>query len=153
MRFNGPTSSTTQRRGAASVLLVWEKGHDRLVYRRPDVADTLHDYLVARGSVPVNEDGEPLFAAVGNFAGGHRLSRRGVRTIVDGYLCAATLKRPGLSDHALRHTAATLAHHYSRDLCAVQDMLGHADPRITSKCARVVDRAKSNPALGVPVNE
>jgi len=80
------------------------------------------------------------------------LSRRGLRSIVDGYLCAAALKRERVSNHALRHTAATLAYHYSRDLRAVQDMLGHADPKTTSKYARVVDRAKSNPALTVPVN-
>ena len=53
--------------------------------------------------------GTPLGTAVGNRAGGHRLSRRGIRHVVDGYLRQAGLKRPGVSDHALRHTAATLA--------------------------------------------
>ena len=53
--------------------------------------------------------GEPLLTATGNFAGGHRLSRRGVRHVVDGYLRTAQLKRPRVSNHALRHTGATLA--------------------------------------------
>jgi hypothetical protein len=34
---------------------------------------------------------------------------------------------------------------------AVQDMLGHQDPKTTARYARVVFRAQSNPALKVPV--
>ena len=33
----------------------------------------------------------------------------------------------------------------------VQDFLGHADPRMTSRYAHVVDMAKRNPALFIPV--
>ena len=133
-------------------LLVHGKAHDRLVFLRPDVAEVLRGYLAARGRVPEDADGEPLLAAVGNFAGGHRLSRRGVRHVVDGYLCAAKVKRPRVSNHALRHTGATLAYRYTHDLRAVQDMLGHQDPKTTARYARVVDRAKTNPALKVPVD-
>ena len=32
-----------------------------------------------------------------------------------------------------------------------QDFLGHADPRMTAKYAHVVDMAKKNPALFIPV--
>lgn len=138
-------------RGDHPVLRVRGKGHDRIVYLRADIAAAIQAYLAVRGVAPTDDAGAPLFVAVGNFAAGHRLSRRGLRKIVDGYLRAATLKRPGISDHALRHTAATLAYHYSRDLRAVQEMLGHADPKTTSKYARIVDRAKNNPALAVPV--
>jgi integrase len=63
----------------------------------------------------------------------------------------AGLKRPGISDHALRHTAATLGYLHTGDLRAVQDFLGHADPRMTSRYAHVVDMAKRNPALFIPV--
>ena len=56
-----------------------------------------------------------------------------------------------MSNHALRHTSATLAYRYTRDLRAVQDMLGHQDPKTTARYARVVDRAQTNPALKVPV--
>jgi site-specific recombinase XerD len=37
------------------------------------------------------------------------------------------------------------------DLRAVQDFLGHADLRMTSHYQHVVDMAKQNPALFVPV--
>ncbi len=141
-----------QRRGEDWALLVHGKAHDRLVFLRPDVADALRDYLTERGHVAADEEGEPLLSAVGNFAGGHRLSRRGVRHVVDAYLQLAQLKRPRLSNHALRHTGATLAYRYTHDLRAVQDMLGHQDPKTTARYARVVDRARTNPALKVPVD-
>ena len=82
---------------------------------------------------------------------GSRLSRRGIRKIVDGYLKACGLKRPGVSGHALRHTAATLAYKHTRDLRAVQAMLGHASPQTTSRYARLVDGAQLNPAAAVPI--
>ena len=140
-----------QDRGDNTALVVRGKGHDRLVYLRPDVAGAIRDYLTARGEVKADADGIPLFAAVGNFAGGNRLSRRGIRGIVDYYLKKADVKRPGLSDHALRHTAATLSYAYTHDLRAVQDMLGHRNPTTTARYARVVDMARSNPSLTIPV--
>ncbi|MBV9324844.1 MAG: tyrosine-type recombinase/integrase [Chloroflexi bacterium] len=133
-------------------LLVRGKGHDRLIYLRQDVADSLRSYLGARGRVQSDPLGLPLLTAVGNRAGGQRLSRRGVRTIVDAHLRRLDLKRPGLSNHALRHTGATLAYKYTHDLRAVQEMLGHADPRTTARYARVVDKALDNPAAAVPIH-
>jgi site-specific recombinase XerD len=88
----------------------------------------------------------PLVTAVGHRAGGQRLSRRGLRHLVDGDLRRTGLKRPGISDHALRQTAATLAYKYTRDLRAVQHMLGHPDPRTTVGYAHLVDRVQQNPA-------
>jgi integrase/recombinase XerD len=140
-----------RRRGDDWALLVRGKYHDRLVYLRADVADALNSYLEVRASPITDEQGTPLFTAVGNRAGGNRISRRGVRFTVDRHLRQAGLKRAGVSDHALRHTAATLAYRYSRDLRAVQDLLGHRDPRTTSRYARVVDMATTNPVLKVPV--
>jgi site-specific recombinase XerD len=138
-------------RGDSTALLVHGKGRDRLVYLRPDVLDVLDEYISLRSNVEPDSHGVPLFASVGNYAGGKRISRRGIRKVVDFYLLNAGLKKSGLSNHALRHTAATLGYKHSHDLRAVQDMLGHADPKTTARYARVVDMAKSNPALTVPV--
>jgi integrase/recombinase XerD len=138
--------------GDPVVLRVRGKTRDRLLPLRPDLAAVLQAYLAARGTVHDDATGTPLVAAVGNRAGGQRLSRRGIRHVVDGYLRQAGLKRPGVSDHALRHTAATLAYKYTRDLRAVQHMLGHADPRTTARYAHLVERLQQNPALAVPVD-
>jgi hypothetical protein len=62
----------------------------------------------------------------------------GVRQPTVQCLRLAGLKRPAISDHALRHAAATLGHLHTGDLRAVQDFLGHADPRMTARYAHVV---------------
>ena len=79
-----------------------------------------------------------MFTTIGYHGGVARLSRRGIRVQTDKCLEAAGLKRPGISNHALRHTAATLGYLHTGDLRVVQEFLGHSDP-------------KRNPALFIPV--
>jgi len=141
------------RQGEHYGIRVEGKRSIRIVPLTPGIADLLRQYLDARAA---NGDpltnASPLFEAVGNRAGGKRLSRRGIRLIVDRYLDAAGLKRrPGrtLSAHSLRHTAGTLALQAGADLRQVQDLLGHADPRTTAIYAHVGDRWQNNPALRV----
>ena len=133
------------------VLLVRGKTRDRIAYLRPDMGGRLKEYLSLRGKIERDEAGTPLFTALGNRRGGKRLSRRHIREQTDKYLRLAGLKRPGVSNHALRHTAGTLGYLHTGDLRAVQDFLGHADPRMTARYAHVVDMAKKNPALFIPV--
>ena len=137
-------------KGESRVLLVRGKTRDRIAYLRPDMGRRLKEYLALRGTVERDADGTPLFSALGNRRGGKRLSRRHIRVQTDGYLRKAGLKKPGMSNHALRHTAGTLGYLHTGDLRAVQDFLGHADPRMTAKYAHVVDMAKKNPALFIP---
>ncbi len=139
------------RQGANLGIRVEGKRNIRIVPLTPDIADLLMSYLDAR-----EENGEvlkpssPLFVAVGNRAGGQRISRRGIRLVVDCYLKQTELKQtPGrtISAHSLRHTAGTLALHSGAELRQVQDLLGHADPRTTCLYAHVADRWANNPAL------
>ena len=138
-------------RGEHTALLVRGKTRDRVVYLRPDTVLWLKAYLEVRGQVPTDTSGTPVFAALGNRADRGRISRRHIRQITDHYLQLAGLKRPGISNHALRHTAGTLGYLYTRDLRAVQELLGHTDPRMTARYAHVVDMAERNPALSIPV--
>jgi site-specific recombinase XerD len=138
-------------KGEQLTLLVRGKTRDRIAYLRPDMGRRLKEYLALRGKIERDGAGTPLFSAVGNARGGRRLSRRHIRVQTDGYLQKAGLKRPGISNHALRHTAGTLGYLHTGDLRAVQDFLGHADSRMTSRYAHVVDMAKKNPALFIPV--
>ena len=139
-------------RGGYTALLARGKSGQRVVFVRPDTAQILGRYVELRGEMAPDELGTPLFVALDRGIKGHRLSRRHIRTITDHYLHAAGLKRPGISCHALRHTAATLGYLHCGDLRAVQELLGHADPRTTARYAHVVDMAKRNPALFIPVN-
>ena len=117
---------------------------------RTPVAE-IKEYVALRGEVPADAHGTPLSTALGKHAGGGRLSRRHIRVQTAKCLRQVGLKRPGMSNHALRHTAATLGYLHTGDLRAVQDFLGHADPRMTARYAHVVDMAKRNPALFIPV--
>ena len=134
-------------KGENLVLLVRGKTKDRIAYMRPDTAERLKEYMALRGKIEPDKTGTPLFTAVGRERGGMRLSRRHIRAQTDKYLLLSGLKRPGISNHALRHTAATLGYMHTGDLRAVQEFLGHSDPRQTSRYAHVVDMAKRNPAL------
>ena len=136
-------------KGEHLVLLVRGKTKDRLAYLRPDVAARLRQYLAIRGQVEPDELGAPLFTNLACHP--HRLGRGRIRHRTSECLRLSGLKRPGVADHALRHTAATLGYLHTGDLRAVQEFLGHADPRMTSRYAHVVDMAKRNPALFIPV--
>ena len=143
------------RHGENWGLRVEGKRSIRTIPLRPDIARVLWQYLEAReteGEVLTKES--PLFMAVGNRFGGQRLSRRGIRWIVDGYLAAAGLKNANgrtLSAHSLRHTAGTLGLRKGADLRQVQDLLGHKDPKTTALYAHVSERHAFNPALGIDV--
>ncbi|HEY9610449.1 tyrosine-type recombinase/integrase [Allocoleopsis sp.] len=139
------------KQGGNMGIRVEGKRNIRVVPLTPDIAGLLMNYLEARKqSEETLKPSSPLFIAVGNRAGGQRISRRGIRLIVDYYLQEAALKQtPGrtISAHSLRHTAGTLALRSGAELRQVQDLLGHADPRTTCIYAHVADRWMNNPAL------
>ena len=136
-------------KGDHLALILRGKTRDRLVYLRPDTGARMKEYLRLRGETARDKSGQPLFSTAENPH--HRLTRTRIRAIIVRYLRLAGLKRPGLSNHALRHTAATLGYLHTGDLRAVQELLGHADPRMTARYAHIVDMAKKNPVLFIPV--
>jgi integrase/recombinase XerD len=163
MALEGPRTVELHRANIADVvkqgrnigIRVEGKRSIRVVPLTDDLASLLLRYLALR-----TDDGErlkpttPLFIAVGNRAKNQRLSRRGIRQIIDSYLTRSDLKyTPGrvISAHSLRHTAGTLALHSGAELRQVQDLLGHADPRTTTVYAHIADRWENNPALKVGI--
>jgi integrase/recombinase XerD len=139
------------RQGNNLGIRVEGKRSIRVVPLTPDLVKILLEYLSLREQMGETlKPSQPLFIAAGNHAGGQRISRRGIRFIVDHYLQQAALKHtPGrtISAHSLRHTAGTLALRAGAELRQVQDLLGHADPRTTCIYAHVADRWVNNPAL------
>ena len=138
-----------------SLRLEGKGGKQRTIPLREDVSQMLEKYLAAR-----KKTGEklmtstPLFISSSNRFRGQRLSRRGIRYLVDGYLEKADLKySPGrtLSAHSLRHTAGTLGLAGGASLRAVQDLLGHSDPKTTAIYAHVLERHESNPANKIDI--
>lgn len=143
--------SSLVRQGQNLGIRVEGKRSIRVVPLTPDIAQLLIHYLHIRETQgEVLKPDRPLFVAMGNNCQGKRISRRGIRLIVDRYLDQASLKyTPGrtISAHSLRHTAGTLALRSGAQLRQVQDLLGHRDPRTTSIYTHVGDRWDNNPAL------
>jgi site-specific recombinase XerD len=144
------------RQGKNLGVRVEGKRSIRVVPLTPDLARLLVEYLHQRETNgEVLKPTRPLFISTGNNSRGKRISRRGIRTIVDTYLKLADLKHtPGrtISAHSLRHTAGTLALRSGADLRQVQDLLGHSDPRTTSIYTHVGDRWENNPALKLNID-
>ena len=144
------------RQGKNLGVRVEGKRSIRVVPLTPELASLLVEYLHLREkSGEILKPTKPLFASTGNNSRGNRISRRGIRTIVDRYLKQTDLKHnPGrtISAHSLRHTAGTLALRSGADLRQVQDLLGHSDPRTTSIYTHVGDRWENNPALKLNID-
>ena len=144
------------RQGQNLGVRVEGKRSIRVVPLTPDIAQLLVEYLHLREkSGEVLKPHMPLFISTGNNSKGSRISRRGIRKIVDCHLQTAGLKHtPGrtISAHSLRHTAGTLALRSGADLRQVQDLLGHSDPRTTSIYTHVGDRWENNPALKLNID-
>jgi integrase/recombinase XerD len=129
----------------------------------PDLVDVLDRYLLARRQAKFSTTAlTPLFInlhhprhQIDPDREDRRLSRRGIRFIVDSYLEALNLKHGEgrtLSAHSLRHTAGTLAIQNGASLRQVQDLLGHADPKTTAIYTHIGDRWVNNPALKLGIN-
>jgi integrase/recombinase XerD len=144
------------RQGERVGVKVSSKRHLRVVPLTPQLAQIMEAYLTAlRGAGFDGMVDSPLLVNLSNFGRGERLSRRGIRQVVDKYLQATNLKYlegRTLSAHSLRHTAGTLALRNGATLRQVQDLLGHADPRTTAIYAHVGDRWANNPALKVGID-
>ena len=144
------------RQGNNLGIRVEGKRSIRVVPLTSEIAKVLVKYLKIRENQGYAlKPNQPLFIAVANRSAGQRISRRGIRVIVDRYLNQADLKyNPGrtISAHSLRHTAGTLALRNGAELRQVQDLLGHSDPRTTCIYAHVGDRWENNPALNLDID-
>lgn len=125
----------------------------RRAYLSPSALDALGRYLADRRAVEGADLAKdaPLFAAVGNRAGGERLTARSVRRVVVDLMEAAghvhrdaagKIERPRvLSAHSLRRSAITCAFD-AAGLDAAQTLAGHADPKTTRRCYARVQKGR-----------
>ena len=142
---------------AGDAVLVYAGKGDRDKARRaylgPGALDALARYLAARRSAEGADldKAAPLFAAVGNRAGGDRLTARSVRRVIVDLMEAAghvhrdaagKITRPRvLSAHSLRRSAITCAFD-AAGLDAAQTLAGHADPKTTRRAYARVQKGR-----------
>lgn len=88
---------------------------------------------------PVKKDGAltPLILSSShkNYLG--RVSRNGIRFVMNQALTACNLKHPGYSCHIFRHSCGTNLYAQTKDLRLVQETLRQRDPKVTARYAHV----------------
>lgn len=104
---------------------------------------TLTTWLKVRIARP---DEQAVFVSIGNRGKGRRLTTRGLRCMVDGYLEQAGLKQAGISCHSLRHSFATWSLAGGAKLMAISTALGHSSIETTMIYSRIVDKINENPS-------
>jgi integrase/recombinase XerC/integrase/recombinase XerD len=129
--------------GGAIRILVHGKGHDGYIYPRGDTAEAIREYLQLRKQPYIpDSSGTPLFVALDSRCRDRRLTRDGVRHIVNRLMAEAGIKRMGRACHALRHTCGTLLYRATKDLRVVQETLRHATPTMAARYAHILDRGE-----------
>jgi site-specific recombinase XerD len=129
-----------------------DRDKGRRAFLPPAAIEALRSYLSARRSAGDDlAPGNPLFAAVGNRAGGERLTARSVRRIIVGLMeRAGHVQRDGtgriarprvFSAHSLRRSAITAAYD-AAGLDAAQTLAGHADPKTTRRAYARVQKGR-----------
>ena len=145
-----------KRENGGSCLIVDGKTSIRTVYLRQDLEERIARYrvLLSKEKLKTTQR-SPMFVSFSNARYGERLSRRGIRYIVDGYLKQCGFKSSDLNcnrtTHGLRHTAGTLGLSGGATLREVQDFLGHSDPKQTAIYTSLLDSSTSNPALKIEI--
>lgn len=116
------------------------KGHAGVIYPSQSTMKTLKKYLEARPK-PVKDGAlTPTFLSDSHRRMHQRLSRDGIRKIMDKGLRACGYKQKGISCHVFRHSCGTNLYAATKDLRIVQETLRQRDPKTTARYAHVHQR-------------
>ena len=133
-------------------ILVHGKGKDGYIYPREDTVVCIQNYLIQRGPVQSDKDGEPIFVSLskGDTVRG-RITRIGLSKWIDTMLAKAGITKKGRGCHALRHTCGALLYQATRDVKVVQETLRHASIAMAAKYSHVQERGKARYTQQIPV--
>lgn len=133
-------------------ILVHGKGKDGYIYPREDTATCIQNYLIQRGPVQSDKDGEPIFVSLSKSEQVRgRITRIGLSKWIDTMLAKAGIAKKGRGCHALRHTCGALLYQATRDVKVVQETLRHASIAMAAKYSHVQDRGKARYTQQIPV--
>jgi len=133
---------------ARTLRVTGRRGRVRTVELTAQTAGVFRRWLAARALLKM--DTAALFVSLhwttGRAAPGQRISVRGVRQMVRGYLAQVGAAEPGVSCQALRRTYTALTLAAGADLRAVAVSLGHASTATAQAYAEDAAMVKDNPA-------
>jgi len=125
------------------IMQIHGKGHGRQIYPCDETLKVIKDYINAcpdKSLIGKEGNFTPLFLSNTNFAKYKRISRDGLRYIINKALKSCGIKMEGASCHILRHSCGTNLYAANKDLRLVQDVLGHRDPKTTARYAHLHNR-------------
>ena len=132
----------------AQAIMIRGKGtRGRLdpIYPSTKTFEILEEYIK---SIPISDNQQvkkdglltPLILSTSNLNYLGRISRNGIRFVMNQALEACNLKHHGFSCHVLRHSCGTNLYQKTKDLRVVQETLRQRDPKVTARYAHVNER-------------
>ncbi len=121
-------------------ILIHGKGHDGFIFPCADTMKILKSYLAIRPRPSSAGKVHPTFISFSAKTELERLSRSGIRWIINQSLIAARKKKRGVSCHSLRHSCGTNLYQATKDLRLVQETLRQKNPSVTARYAHIGDR-------------
>ena len=125
------------------------KGHAGLIYPCEETMELLKAYIEERGAVPPENRLTPTIISCSPNNAQGRISRVGIRYVINRALTAAGLKQPGYACHLFRHSCGTNLYQETKDLRVVQETLRQRSPKVTAKYAHVHDRMERRYTRGI----
>ena len=122
------------------------------IYPCAETFDILKAYLDAIPTdKPIKKEGSltPLILSDSHNNELGRISRNGLRYIMNKALNITGLKHPGQTCHIFRHSCGTNLYQQTKDLRLVQDTLRHRDPKITARYAHVNQQLNNRVTSGL----
>lgn len=135
-------------------LYVRGKGKDYTINISEQSQEIINTYLMARGRINADSEGEPLLATVSKWGttGKKRMSTSAIYKETVALLEAAEIKEEGKACHALRHTCGHLLWLAHKDLKMVQNQLGHDGLEMAGHYSQIEDAENARISESIPVD-
>ena len=125
------------------------KGHAGIIYPCEETFQLLKAYVEERGPVPQENRLTPTVISCARNNPQGRITRVGIRYVINRALTEAGLKQPGYACHLFRHSCGTNLYQETKDLRVVQETLRQRSPKVTAKYAHVHDRMERRYTRGI----
>lgn len=116
------------------------KGHDGVIYPSESTMNIMKEYIVCRPEPKKEGLLTPTFISNSHRKYHKRITRNGIRTVMNKALRLTNYKAKGISCHVFRHSCGTNLYAATKDLRIVQETLRQRDPKMAARYAHVQQR-------------